>query len=187
MQITTHQYKVNSILCGIVALSILIRLPFLNVPMISDEGGYAYVAYFWSSDYQLYKDIPFARPQGIFLLYKFALATFGDGVLSIRLFAAFYSALTTLSVFVVSRSLFSLPSSLISAAVFAIFSTSPSFEGFTANAELFTLLPLTLAAFFAWNRKWFLAGLLSGVASAIKPSGVAGFVLVFAHLLQRDK
>jgi hypothetical protein len=39
-----------------------LRTPFLRVPMISDEGGYAYVAHFWAAGDTLYRDLPFDRP-----------------------------------------------------------------------------------------------------------------------------
>src|SRR6185503_4875891 len=61
-----------ALLAVLVAGSILLRVPFLSVPMITDEGGYSYTAKFWSSEYQLYRDIPFDRPQAIFLLYRLA-------------------------------------------------------------------------------------------------------------------
>lgn len=45
--------------------------------MITDEGGYAYVARFWSSDYQLYRDIPFdptfRTSRGVVLDYSMIL------------------------------------------------------------------------------------------------------------------
>ena len=62
--------------------------------MISDEGGYAYVAHFWSGDSQLYRDIRYDRPQAIFLIYKLCLFIFGGSVEAIRLAAALYNALT---------------------------------------------------------------------------------------------
>jgi hypothetical protein len=178
---------IHGYLVVVMALSVLIRIPFIHVPMISDEGGYAYTAYFWSDDYQLYKDIPFDRPQGIFLLYKLALATFGHNVSSIRLFASIYNAVTTLAIFALAKRLFSPTFALISAIVFAVFSASPSIEGFTANAELFTLLPITIAAYLTWRRNWFWAGLLAGIASAIKPSGVSGLVFAFTWIALNDK
>ena len=65
----------------------------------------------------------------------------------------------------------------IGAIIFAVFSTSPGIEGFTANAELFALLPLTVSAFFTWRKKWFWAGIWAGIAVTIKPIGLSGFLL----------
>ncbi len=171
---------------AIMAFAVVVRIPFLEVPMISDEGGYAYVAHFWSDQYQPYRDIPFDRPQGIFLLYRFALA-FGEGIQTIRLFAAIWSALTAVAVMICIGALFNQGrikrNGWLGAGLFAIFCTAPRVEGFTANSELFTLLPLTLAAWFTWRRQWFWAGLAAGIATAIKPIGVSGFMLGLAWLL----
>ncbi|MCC6703236.1 MAG: hypothetical protein IT334_00080, partial [Thermomicrobiales bacterium] len=59
-----------------IALSFLVRLPFLNVGMISDEGGYAYVAQRWFDGRGvLYDDIWVSRPQGIFVAYVAIMET----------------------------------------------------------------------------------------------------------------
>jgi len=170
-----------------IAFALLVRLPFFDVPMISDEGGYAYVAHFWSTDYMPYRDIPFDRPQGIFLIYRLALAM-GEGIGAIRLFAALWNGLTAVAVLFSIRALFgtgrrAVTGAWLGAALFAVFSTAPRIEGFTANAELFTLLPLTLSALFTWRRQWLLAGLAAGMATAIKPNGVSGLLLAVAWLV----
>ena len=133
-------------LLGLMAFSIFLRSPFFSVPMISDEGGYAYVAQSWSGDIELYRDIPYDRPQAIFLIYKLFLFIFGGSVEAIRLAAALYNALTVAALFFFARQVFSQRAAWLGALVYAIFSASPRIEGFTANAELFTLLPLVVAA-----------------------------------------
>lgn len=167
----------------VMIVSVLVRVPFFEVPMISDEGGYAYVAHFWSNDYQLYRDIPFNRPQGIFLIYKLILNFFGKDIFSIRLSAALWNAITLVFLYIFSREVFGRYSAYVSALVFALFSTSPGIEGFTANAELFTILPLVVAAYFTWQKKWAWAGFLSGIAVLIKPIGISGLILALLWML----
>lgn len=169
--------------CALLVLfSVALRLPFLSVPMINDEGAYAFVARFWSSDYQLYRDIPFDRPQGLFLLYKIPVWVDGS-VESIRLFAAIYNAGTCLAMLALVRSAFGTGAAWVAAGGLALFSTAPRIEGFTANAELFTNLPLVISAWMAWRHKWFAAGLFSGAAVVIKPNGIAGLILALAWVL----
>lgn len=163
-------------LVGLAAAAVALRWPFLQVPMITDEGAYAYVAHFWSGSYQLYRDIPFDRPQGIFLLYKLALL-FGDDIATIRLAAALYNAATCMAVFACADRLFDRPAAWCAAGAYALFSAAPRIEGFTANAELFTLLPLVLSATLVWQGRWVGAGVLAGVATVIKPNGLAGLLL----------
>lgn len=164
-------------LVGLAAAAVLIRWPFFGVPMITDEGGYAYVARHWTAQTRLYREIPFGRPEGIFLLYKLIFATLGGDIIAIRVFAALYNAATTLALFGFARAVFGSRAAWISATAYALLSSSPVIEGFTANAEIFTLLPLVLAAWALWKQQWFWAGLLTAIATNLKPSGIEAGVL----------
>jgi 4-amino-4-deoxy-L-arabinose transferase-like glycosyltransferase len=185
---TRERQVVGIVMLGLAAAAMLARWPWLDVPMISDEGGYSYVARFWSDTHQLYRDIPFDRPQGIFLIYQTILALFGSSVAAIRLAAAVWNAITTLVVFLFAReSTRSTPPAAGAALLFGVVSTSSSIEGFTANAELFAGLPLTLAAWCTWRRRWLAAGVLAGIATIIKPIGLAGLVLAVAWKLTHER
>jgi hypothetical protein len=170
-------------LATLAGASILLRAPFFHVPMITDEGGYAYTAKFWSSEYELYRDIPFDRPQAIFVLYRLAFALFGTDVTALRIFAALYNALTTAAMFLLCRELLSPKEAWIAAALFAVVSTAPHIEGFTANAEVFMLLPIVAAAHLTWRRQWFWAGLAGALAVLLKPSGASALFLTLAWLI----
>jgi len=170
-------WKIAGLLATVVVASVLLRLPLLHVPMITDEGGCAYVAKFWSHDHQLYRDINYDRLQGLFLIYKLILATFGESTAAIRFAASLYAGATTAALFLVARSLSDARAGLIAAALFAVFGAAPAIEGFTANSELFAMLPLTLSAWLALRRRWWWAGLLAGLAVLFKPIGVSGWLL----------
>ncbi|MBN1563252.1 MAG: hypothetical protein JXA10_05400 [Anaerolineae bacterium] len=170
-------------LIALLLFAVLIRVPFFDVPMITDEGGYAYVAQFWTDHYQLYRDIPFDRPQGIFLLYKAIFSSFGSEVTELRLAAAIYNAGTLLVLFLLANQLFTRRIAWWTVLLFSVASASPSIEGFTANAELFASLPLALAALFTWRQQWGWAGFFSGVAFLIKPIGLSGVGLALAWLV----
>jgi hypothetical protein len=166
-----------ALLAALVGGSVLLRAPFFSVPMITDEGGYAYVARFWTPEYQLYRDIPFDRPQAIFLLYRLAFVLFGGDAAALRLFAALYNGLTVATMFLLCRSALSMRRAWLAAALTAVFSACPRIEGFTANAETFMLLPLALSAWCTWRRRWFWAGLAGALAVLLKPSGASAFLL----------
>ncbi len=173
---------VYALVAAIAVASIALRWPFLEVPLITDEGAYAYVARFWSSDFQPYRDIPLDRPQGLFVLY-WVPELFGGGARTIRLFGALYNAATVISIYWCGRHLSRRRTGVWAAAFFAVVSAAPWIEGFTCNAELFTLLPITLSASFAWRRSWLVAGLTAGAAAIIKPSGGAAGLLVLLWLV----
>lgn len=165
---------------GLLLLTVIVRLPFLAVPMITDEGGYAYVAHYWAAGSRLYVDLPFDRPQGIFLVYRALLALLGEDVIALRVGAALVAAATAIAIAVLAREQISRRAAWIAGGAFALFATCPSVEGFSANAELFANLPLVLAAHATWKRRWFLAGLFAGIACVVKPSGLSALVLLVA-------
>jgi hypothetical protein len=173
-------------IAGLAVLALVIRIPFLAVPMINDEGGYAYVAHFWAAGQRLYADLPFDRPQGIFVIYRAIFALLGDDVVAIRMAAALVAAATLIAIVHTARVVISPRAGWIAGALFAVLGASPSIEGFTANAELFANLPLVVAAYFTWRERWVAAGLLAGIAFVIKPSAISAFALLIAWcLLQR--
>jgi hypothetical protein len=173
-------------LWGLLILAVLlvvVRLSFLDVPMITDEGGCAYVATFWSSDHQLYRDINYDRFQGLFLVYKCILKIFGPEIRSIRLAASLYSIGTLLAIFFFARRLVGQSAGWIAGCFFVVFGAAPGIEGFTANSEMFAILPLTLSAYFSWRRRWFWAGFLAGAAVLFKLIGISGLLLSLLWIL----
>jgi 4-amino-4-deoxy-L-arabinose transferase-like glycosyltransferase len=174
-----------------VVLSFALRLPFLRVPLITDEGGYAYVARRWLDGRgDLYHDLWFDRPQGIFLVYGLILHTLGPDVVAIRLGAWLASVLTLFVVWGFVRDIRDARAAWLAAILFAIISSSPAIEGFTANAEVFMALPAAGSAWLllrasqnAW-RTWTIVatGLLIGVATLLKPPGIVMLPLAIAFI-----
>lgn len=178
-------------------LSLLVRVPFLGLPMISDEGGYAYVAKRWlAGEGRLYHDLWVSRPQGIFVAYGLIFETLGTGVAALRLGAGLTAAATLLIVWRVAGALGGGVVAVVAALLFALLAGSPAIEGFTANAEVFMALPAAGAAWLllragrgGWGRAPLLGtGALAGVATLLKPSGVVmlGVGLAFVWLLAAD-
>ena len=171
---------------AIAITSVLIRSPFLQLPLTSDEGAYAYIAYFWAKGGNLYDDtLLIFRPQAIIAIYRVAMDILGTDVHGIRLFAGIYNGFTIIFVYLTARRVLNTGYSLLAAFFFAFFSVSILIEGFTANGELFLNLPATVSAFLllsagksksqlAW---YFAAGLAAGIATQIKPSGLASLIL----------
>jgi 4-amino-4-deoxy-L-arabinose transferase-like glycosyltransferase len=181
----------------ILLLAVLVRLPFLRVPLITDEGGYAYTTHYGLSG-TLYHLLWFDRTQGILWVYRVIFQTLGQSVVAIRLFAALYNAGSALLVSVIGRRLADKRTGLIAASLFALFSVMPHVQGFTANAELFMTLPalaslalllptertrmapdagLLARVNVGATRPIFLSGLLAGIAVVIKPAEIAAVVV----------
>src|SRR5687768_13247962 len=116
-------------LVAAVLLSLLLRLPFFRLPMISDEGGYAYVASRWLDGRGLlYHDLWVSRPQGIFVAYGAILRTLGGSVEALRLGAWLASVATLLFVWRYARAWASRGTAALTAALFALIAAAPSLE-----------------------------------------------------------
>jgi hypothetical protein len=154
------------------AASLALRFPFRDVPLITDEAGYAYVAYWLQRGLVLYRDLWFDRPQGIFLVYSAILRLGGESTAAIRLAAGLYNAGTTILVGLLGVRLFGRPVGIVAAVVYAVASASPAVEGFTANGELFMNLPVVVALLLALERRVVLAGVALALATTIKPTAL---------------
>ena len=172
------------------ALNVLVRLPFLWLPMIADEGGYAYATRGWiDGTGQLYHDLWISRPQGIFLIYATIFETLGTGQVAFRVGAAIFAAATAVAVWLYGRRWTG--SGNLASIIFVIAAALPSLEGYTANAEVFMAMPAAFAALWlfwagrhGWGA-WHLAGVgaLIGLATLLKPSGVMMLPVAWAFIV----
>jgi len=169
-------------LAVIAAVSVGLRLPFLSVPLITDEGGYAYIAHWMMRGLALYRDLWFDRPQGIFLVYGAQMALLGESTEAIRLGAALYNAATGLLLYGLTASLAGPLAGVAAAGLFAVSSAAPAIEGFTANGELYMNLLVVAALWLATSQRWFLAGVLLSLAVAVKPTSLLGVGLALPFL-----
>lgn len=167
-------------------ISVGLRLPFLSVPLVTDEGGYAYTAYWMGRGLVLYRDLWFDRPQGIFLVYAAILNAFGESTEAIRLAAAVYNGGTTVLLGLLGIRLCGRLAGLGAAAIFAVASASPAIEGFTANGELFMNLPVVLCLLLSAQRRLVPAGVALAVATAIKPTALPAAAPALLALLVTD-
>lgn len=171
-------------------VGLLVRLPFLTMPMIADEGGYAYATRGWlNGTGVLYDDLWISRPQGIFYLYAVIFETLGTDTVAFRLAAWISVCGTAVAVWAIARRWRPQPVPAIASLAFVVITGSPSLEGYTANAEMFMMLPsawsvwtLIKAAETHWSAHWvFITGVLIGIGTMLKPSGAVMLpVAIFA-------
>src|SRR5262249_43126164 len=104
-----------------IGLSLLLRLPFLRLPMISDEGRYAYVAQRWLDGRgHLYDDLWVSRPQGIFAAYGVIQRTIGPSAADLRFGAWLASVVTLVFVWRYAREWAGRGTAAMAAAIFAL-------------------------------------------------------------------
>ena len=177
--------------------TVALRLPYLDVPISADEGGYATAAYWWARGDTLYRDITITRPQGIFVIFRLLDALGLGSVRGIHLAAAIWVALTALTLLALVTRLWGRAVGLAASAGFSVVMATPWLQGYSANAELFMALPLLLgliallqADTHPLSDRRALAWLVgSGVAGAVallmKPSGAALLPLAALWLAYR--
>lgn len=178
-----------------ILLSLAARVPFLTIPMIHDEGGYAYAARGWlEGTGRLYDDLWISRPQGIFALYALVFETLGTSVLALRFAGWLFVALTVYAVWLFGRRWTSPRVANLAAILAALMLSWPNFEGFTANAEAFMGMPAAFAAFWLlrmaqtrWSTPQLVGvGMLVGLSTVLKPSGIVMLPVAWAMLWLGD-
>lgn len=175
-----------------ILLSLAVRIPFFRIPLLADEGGYAYATTGWvEGTGQLYDDLWISRPQGIFLIYAGILDLFGGDSVAFRFAAWIAIALTTITVWGFARIWASPWASTVAAIAFAIMSGLPNLEGYSANSEMFMGFPAALGALWllrtsrtGWH-PWHLVGIgiLLGIATSIKPAAVVMVPVACAFIM----
>jgi len=175
-----------------ILFGLALRIPFFNIPMIHDEGGYAYATRGWlNGSGRLYDDLWISRPQGIFFLYAGVFKTLGDSVWALRFTAWIFAAGTVVAIWLLARRWTTPRNANIAALIGSIVLALPTLEGFTANAEIFMGLPLAFAAFWlvrqaqdGWSARQMVGtGVLIGVGTLLKPSGIAMMLTAIPYIL----
>lgn len=160
--------------------SVVLWLPYLDLPLQTDVAVYATLAQRWAHGDTLYLDVTTARPQGIFVVYRLLIAARLDSPRAIHAVGALVCAACTLLLLAISTRIFGRAVGLGAAALFALVMASPAVEGFTANAELYALLPTLAAIWLLWctfedsgPMPLLAVGLLAALATLLKPTAIA--------------
>jgi len=148
------------ILLLILGLNILLKVPFINIPLDRDYGIYGYHALFWlKGEKKPYRDTVEGHPPGRWFLYSFLLKNFNLSRKLFRVSNLTFLLLTNIVVFFIARAEFGETFGLISAFSFAILSSLPTFVWTQSSDEveqvLFTALAF-LGAIVANGTTWWL-------------------------------
>jgi len=170
----------------LIILVFFLRTPSLFEPFVyADEGIYLTLGQAFKKGLVLYRDIYDNKPPLIYLLASFASNFFNYRLILFLWSLATIFVFYRLAQFLFAKNRFSV---LLSASVFAILTSLPTFEGNIANAENFMLLP-TIAGFylilkflghtktkFKFTFTWLLAGILFCLAVLFKVPAIFDFL-----------
>lgn len=165
-----------------------IRSNFLTIPFERDEGIYSYFGTLVLEGKVPYKDFYEVKFPGLFYMYGFIVAMFGDTVEGMHRGFMYMNILSMVFIYFAARNLFSPVAGLISAITFAFVSLTPNLSGFTVQSEHGVAFFISLGLLFyslAKNfSKWYyflLMGFAMGAAFMVKTSGV--FLALWGGLL----
>ena len=169
---------------GLTALFISLRWNNYDVPLVRDEGEYAYAAQLLKHGLPPYQHAFLQKPPMVVYTYALADALAPHVFWFSRLLAALFVALATGLIGIIARLEFGPGTSFPAMWLFTPMVLLPEVQQFTANTEMFLLLPLmaTIAVYAVARRHgcgllpWLLAGFLAAVAVWYKytAAGVLG-------------
>ena len=184
--LTTRNYRLLWI--GICLVYILIRFNTVSIPLDRDEGIFGYAGQVILNHGLPYIDVVDQKPPGIFFINAFALLFVPPTATGIHIFLHAYNFLTLIILFLLAKTYTeSYTAGLWVAFIYAVFSSSPAVQGFTASTEMFLLLPLSMSLLFAVlavQKRSIFYSLASGICGAFAffTKQTAAFILVFICL-----
>ena len=183
-------FAVSPVLTYILLLIILcsfalIRYRLRNVPLERDEGEFAYGGQLLLQGLPLYKYLYTLKMPGTYVAYAVIIAIFGQTGAGIHMGLIFVNAFTTILLFLFAARMFGRLAGLVTAATYALLSTSPSVVGLAGHATHFVVLFAVCGLWLLFEaiesgkgRGFLLAGVLFGTAFLMKQPGI--FFLLWA-------
>ena len=184
---------------GILVVFVLLRAPFVSVPLERDEGEYAYIAQRALHSEVPYRDAFDQKPPGIFLIYVLIFLALGQSIEAIHLGLHLWVLAVVVLVYRLVSRRAGPRAGLLAALALAVMSIDPNLLGGAANTEQFMLLPLVgsllcLAPVAGRPGRWRIAaaGALGAAAFWIKQVAATNFVflvlwLVFLYFGERPR
>src|ERR1044072_1505722 len=173
---------------ALIALTFLLRF-FYARHLFQDDGLWFTAAEEMLRGKALYREIYFDKPPALPLLYWALFKLFGAHIITIRLFAIFYSVAISAALYLFGSWLYERRAGALAALMFPLFSTTSvnnHTQGF--NTDFLMLLPYTAGAYLfaraCFERRGLLAlagGALAGAGAQTNPKGA--FILIFFALL----
>lgn len=181
--VSAKRQKIKSFLRAIlpfsflVVLTLLIRLPSLDLPFDRDEGTYAYIGWtMLKKGVVPYRDIFDHKTPLTYLVYGVISSLFGYSFFPVRVFSLIYFLASLFVLFRLSERYFGKKTAFITGLLFSFYGNSFLLKSQGMNTEHLLTLPL-LVSFWLFlealrkndpRRALFLSGLLAGIAILFK-------------------
>lgn len=187
-----HKYTkyLSWIFISLVVFSFFVRLHRISVPLIQDEGEYAYMGQLMREGIPPYKESYNMKLPGVYLLYAFSMSVFGETSSGVHLGLLFFNMITCLIIYFIGKKISGHLSGIASASLYALLSLHPSVNGLSANAEhfvmTFALLGFLSLLYIKDKKKVlhvFVSGFAMGLAFIMKQHALAFVLCGFLYIL----
>ena len=159
--------KIYSVLIGLVVLVVLmVRWKFINMPLERDEGEYAYFGHLILNGVTPYTEAYNMKLPGIYYMYAFIMAIFGESYKGIHIGFTLMNAGTMILLYAALKRFFTPLTGILTAGFYGLMGMSMHVLGFAAHATHFAVFFVALSLFFFSKydqKKSFLFAMLTGV------------------------
>lgn len=171
---------------GIAILAIILRWNSLNIPLIRDEGEYAYSAWLLLHGVSPYINSFLQKPP--LIIYSYALPQLLGFVApwAFRFLSYLFVIVTTFLLGLIVKKEYGIRAGIYAMLLFTPMVLLPNIEQFTANTEMFLLLPLIIIlSIYVYKRESFLwwhillVGFFAGISILYKPTIIPILVFLF--------
>ncbi len=163
------------VLLAVLALTSVVRVRLLDVPLERDEGEYAYTAQLLLDGQAPFEGAYSLKLPGTAYMYAASFLAFGESVVAIRLGLLLINVATVLLIFGIGTKLGGKLVGTVAGAAYALSSLSIAVLGFTANTEHYAVLFMCAGTLVLLQyrdqlsaRRALAAGLLFGLAVLMK-------------------
>jgi 4-amino-4-deoxy-L-arabinose transferase-like glycosyltransferase len=176
----------------IAAVTVFIRVRWLDFPLERDEGEYALFGQMILNGIPPYAEAYNMKLPGTYLMYALIMSAFGQSPVGIHIGLLIVNLLGALFIFLIGKKLANVFYGAVAGACYLMLSTTPGVLGFAAHATHFIVLFATAGTWLTMvaieRRRWWLfsmAGILLGIGFLMKQPG-AFFVLFGIWLVAVD-
>jgi 4-amino-4-deoxy-L-arabinose transferase-like glycosyltransferase len=165
-----------ALLALVAIVFVLMRIPFVDLPLERDEGDYAYVAWRMLEGDVPYRDVFDQKPPGIYAVYAALFALGARSGVAIHLLLYVWTAACALALHRLLRDLAGGIAAAFAALCFALLATDPRLTATAANTESFMVLPIVASWAALWRASrtdragpWLACGAWIAAACWLKP------------------
>jgi 4-amino-4-deoxy-L-arabinose transferase-like glycosyltransferase len=184
-----HELPDRLILVALFAFALLVRLAFATrAPVFGTKDSFEYLQPAYGLLNGQGFDLALRRPPIYSLFASLSMGLFGESLAALTFVQHLLGALTVLVTYLLGKALFNRPAAVLAALLVALDSVLLFYEHYVLSESLFTLLlAVTCLAFvralqLGGARRFFLAGLLLGLAILARPVAQSLIVAMLAAL-----